>query len=252
MTQAISGIDHLVVAVPDLEAARAEFEGLGFQVTPRGRHEQFGTANYLIILNDSYIELLAVENSAAANRISLDIMEPCLAKGGGIPMIALATDDARESHKLLIAAHLQATEPQTWSRPAQTPDGNFTASFTTFFMQSPLLPGITAFFTQHHSIEHVRHRAWRVHANRAERLIGIIFSGLATPNALVPILAQAQVEGDPGAHHLQFGAHFIRYDPSADLPTATVSIAVDGAQKPQTAHLATVANITIEFCPSTA
>ncbi|PYM68099.1 MAG: VOC family protein, partial [Candidatus Rokuibacteriota bacterium] len=34
----LSGIDHLVIAVPDLEVARKNYEALGFTVVPGGRH----------------------------------------------------------------------------------------------------------------------------------------------------------------------------------------------------------------------
>ena len=34
----VQAIDHLVVAVGDLDAARDRYARLGFRVTPRGRH----------------------------------------------------------------------------------------------------------------------------------------------------------------------------------------------------------------------
>ena len=48
------------MATADLEAARRTFAGLGFTVTPRGRHVGWGTGNYCIMFPGNYIELLGI------------------------------------------------------------------------------------------------------------------------------------------------------------------------------------------------
>ena len=48
-------VDHLVVPVPDLDAAAAELERTGFVVTPRADHP-FGTSNRLVVFADTYLE----------------------------------------------------------------------------------------------------------------------------------------------------------------------------------------------------
>ena len=54
----ITGIDHLVIAVKDLEAATRAYGELGFTVVPGGRHP-VGTYNTLIAFADgSYLELI--------------------------------------------------------------------------------------------------------------------------------------------------------------------------------------------------
>jgi catechol 2,3-dioxygenase-like lactoylglutathione lyase family enzyme len=50
----ITGIDHTLVGVRDLEAARAAWSRLGFTVTPRGRHIGWGTGNYCVMLEEGY------------------------------------------------------------------------------------------------------------------------------------------------------------------------------------------------------
>ena len=40
------GIDHLVIAVRDLDAARATYQRLGFTLTPEARHP-FGNCDHL-------------------------------------------------------------------------------------------------------------------------------------------------------------------------------------------------------------
>lgn len=59
------GIDHLIIAVHDLEAATAAYRDLlGLQVSGGGSHPQFGTANRIIVLGDDYLELLAASPGA--------------------------------------------------------------------------------------------------------------------------------------------------------------------------------------------
>jgi hypothetical protein len=57
----ILGIDHLVIAVRDPDAAAADLEReLGLAFTGGGRHKTAGTWNRLAFLGDSYIELIGV------------------------------------------------------------------------------------------------------------------------------------------------------------------------------------------------
>jgi hypothetical protein len=60
-------IDHVVLAVAELEAAAAELEArTGLRATGGGRHEALGTANRLVWFGDSYAELLAIVDDAKA------------------------------------------------------------------------------------------------------------------------------------------------------------------------------------------
>jgi len=58
----IIGIDHVLIAVEDLEKAMDLYRRLGFQVLLGGEHPQVGTHNALVPLADgSYLELIAVK-----------------------------------------------------------------------------------------------------------------------------------------------------------------------------------------------
>lgn len=84
----ITGIDHLVVAVPDLDAATRAYAGQGFAVTPGGRHPA-STHNALVVFADgTYLELLAFLEPSPAHR-----WWGRLQAGGGIIDFCLATDD---------------------------------------------------------------------------------------------------------------------------------------------------------------
>ena len=54
-------IDHVIYAVDDLDAAAASlFDREGLASVPGGRHEGWGTANRIVPLGESYLELIAV------------------------------------------------------------------------------------------------------------------------------------------------------------------------------------------------
>lgn len=62
----LTGIDHIVIAVHDLDTASAAFASAGFTVTPGGAHPT-GTHNALIPFADgSYLELIAIQDAALA------------------------------------------------------------------------------------------------------------------------------------------------------------------------------------------
>jgi catechol 2,3-dioxygenase-like lactoylglutathione lyase family enzyme len=67
-------LDHIVLAVPDLDAAAAPFERLGLQVGPRAVRGDRATANRAFFVGDAerefYLELLAVHDPAAAEASS--------------------------------------------------------------------------------------------------------------------------------------------------------------------------------------
>jgi Glyoxalase-like domain len=60
-------IDHVLIAVPDLAAAQLEFETRhGLRVLGGGRHPGWGTANRIVPLGETYLELVSVVDEAEA------------------------------------------------------------------------------------------------------------------------------------------------------------------------------------------
>ena len=92
-------IDHLVLAVRDLDAARADFQRLGFTLTPVARHP-FGTANMLAQFGGSFLEILAVADPAAipsgdGTHFSFGAFNRDYLEGGeGLSMLVLKSGDA--------------------------------------------------------------------------------------------------------------------------------------------------------------
>ena len=110
------GIDHIVIAVRDLEAALRSYEQLGFTVVRGGRHP-VGTHNVLISFADgSYIEIIAFYRDNPDHRW----WKP-LQKGEGLVDFCMQTDDLAGDTAKLRGAGVQIDDPVPWSRAR--PDG---------------------------------------------------------------------------------------------------------------------------------
>ena len=86
----ITAIDHIIIGVRDLEAAAAQFgQKLGLLASGGGIHPIGGTANRIIVIGDTYLELIAVRAPSEAQQSMVER----LAKGEGYLNVALASDN---------------------------------------------------------------------------------------------------------------------------------------------------------------
>lgn len=112
---AIQGIDHVVVLGNDLVEMVAQYEALGFTVTPGGRHTSGETHNALVCFQDgSYIELIAFIQPESAEGRRADL----LAKGGGLVEFMLTSDNIEIDLHLARRAGLPYGRPVPGSRIA--------------------------------------------------------------------------------------------------------------------------------------
>ena len=102
-------IDHLIIAVPELVVATAEYSKLlGRAPSWRGAHPDYGTANTLFKLDNTYIELIAPQGEGMAADIVNGILNargPCL---GGLVFGAESADDFISHAR---SAGLEASDP---------------------------------------------------------------------------------------------------------------------------------------------
>ena len=171
------GIDHLVLCVHDLEAARRIYETLGFTTTPRAVHP-FGTGNFLVQLQGNFLELVSVLDSAKIppmepERFSFAAFnEAFLEKRQGMSSLVLQSEDARRDLAEFAAKGLRTYEPVDFSRQATLPDGSqVTVSFSLAFFSDEAIPEAGFFACQHH---HPPENFWKpqyqTHANGARRV----------------------------------------------------------------------------------
>ena len=112
------GIDHLVIAVRDLDVATASLhEALGLQVGGGGRHPAFGTQNRLIWLGDSYLELVGIADpEVAAGSWFGSLMLAELERGEGLATWAVASDALEADVAALLSFGSSLGEPAVGER----------------------------------------------------------------------------------------------------------------------------------------
>lgn len=116
-------LDHVLVAVPDLaESARRFEERYGLRALEGGRHPGIGTANMIVPLGSSYLELIAVVDPEEASRTpTRGRITRALSEGRTFATWAVRTDnlDALRAH--LKEAGVKLSEPTPGAR--KRPDG---------------------------------------------------------------------------------------------------------------------------------
>jgi hypothetical protein len=222
----ISGIDHTLVGVRDLEAARAAWQRLGFTLTPRGRHIGWGTANYCIMLDRGYVELLGIVDPAQFT----NNLDKFLAEREGLLGLAFRSRDAQATRRSLAAIGLHPDGPKDLKRALELPGGDALPAFSLVFLPPEETPGLRAFFCQHLTPEIIRHPAWVVHPNRAVSLEAVI-AVVDAPAPLAPAYARLfgaaavtlagdtlRVATDKGELLFVTPPELARLYPSLDLP----------------------------------
>jgi hypothetical protein len=170
MSRALTGLDHPLVGVADLEAARAGWARLGFTPTPRGRHVGWGTANYCIMFPDSYLELLGVVDPG---QFTAGLPERLAAGGEGMLRFALGSPDAAAAAARLRDGGVGAGAPQSLKRLLELPEGAVEPAFTLVHLSDDALPGLPLFVCQHLTPQLLRRPEWLRHPNGATGIASI-------------------------------------------------------------------------------
>jgi glyoxalase-like protein len=187
MNNGLSGVDHALIGVRDLERARAGFERLGFTATRRGRHAGWGTANHCLMFPDDYVELIGVVDPAAFT----GGLDGFLAESGeGLLGLALRTDDPEATRAAWRAAGLAPSEVKDLGRLIDSGEGGeVELRFRNVMLEPEATAGLRVFACAHLTPEPMRRPEWLAHPNGALG-IGSITVVAAEPEALAPTLAK--------------------------------------------------------------
>jgi len=209
--QAVKGIDHAVVVVADIEAARTTYARLGFQVQPRGFHTRLGTANHLMIFADTYFELIGI---VEANPLNAERRAWLERFGGGLANVALRTDSADIAHAAWTAAGLQPDPVLEFARGVDIAGKQEQAAFRTVRLATNRAKLLGFFVCEHRTPQFVYRPEWAVHANGVTGLAGatVITSDPATDEAYVrKVFGDAAVRKDGDDLVVDGGGTPIRY-----------------------------------------
>jgi len=172
-------LDHLVLAVHDLEAAGAFYQRLGFLVGARNRHP-WGTENRIVQFPGAFLELITVGEGAAIDPHQSDtfsfgaFVRDYLGKREGFAMLVLASEDARADKATFDKAGIGGFKPFDFARTAKKPDGSeVEVSFSLAFARDPLAPQCGFFVCQQHRPENFWNPVMQVHPNGATALAGV-------------------------------------------------------------------------------
>ena len=168
---AIAGIDHVMIAVRDLEGARTGWSRLGFTLTPRGRHSDQGTANYCMMFENDFLELIGIVDPGD----NVERLAAFLARREGARAVAFApTGTAEDARSALLERGLHPSELHALGRQMELPEGPSIPRFSLIGLtaeESPGLPG--SFICAHLTPELMRRPEWLAHPNGANGLRGI-------------------------------------------------------------------------------
>lgn len=164
------GIDHIMLAVADLDAARLALVKRGFQATPIGRHPMFGSANHLFMFPDDYGELLAIETITPEGA---GLQRACREKAG-LYGIALATEESEADFTRLSALGVPARPPSRYSRPVMHNGRLQNAVFKSTAVADDYVATVYPFFCQHETPELVYRPADMNHPNGATGILALV------------------------------------------------------------------------------
>ena len=144
----IENVDHLIVAVKDLEAAEKNYKKIfGINSVWKGVHNELGTSNVIFNFENTYLELLAATGSG----IGAELINKTIKKNGeGLSGLVLGTKNINAFNK-------KATESGYLLSEVASGEGisekNKKRKWLYQFLPSEMTRGIFSFVIEHKSME---------------------------------------------------------------------------------------------------
>ncbi len=174
------GIDHIVHAVRDLDAAAEAYVRAGFMVGSRNRHP-WGTHNRIVQFPGVFIELLSVDEpgliaAAAPGTFSFgSFTRDFLAHQQGLSMLVLEGRDSVADAAAFRAAGIGNFDVFDFEREGKRPDGSTVkVAFSLAFAADPNTPDSGYFTCQQHYPENFWNPAFQEHANGVSGIAEVI------------------------------------------------------------------------------
>jgi hypothetical protein len=222
----LRAVDHLVMPVASLSAARSRFERLGFTLAPDARHP-FGTANACVYFRDgTYLEPLAVAHRETAEKAALagnafvarDAAWRFRRGPEGFSAIAFASNDAAADHRRFVRAGISGGRMLRFSRPFDAGRGRGgEAKFAVAFAADLRAPDVFFLATQRIAMPKTDRSALQRHLNGAQGLREV-FGVEANPTDFQYLIQELTGNRDVNAH--SFGM---------EIAAANANVAVYGA-----------------------
>ncbi|HVV60281.1 MAG TPA: VOC family protein [Pseudolabrys sp.] len=173
------GIDHIVHAVRDLDAAAELYRRMGFTVGARNRHS-WGTHNYIVQMPGTFIELLTLAEPEKLGDDGFSNLFGAytgdfLKRHEGLSLLILESRDARDDEQAFGRAGVAASEVMRFEREGKRPDGSIVkVAFSLAFAQDKAAPDIHFATCQQHYPENFWNPKFQVHANGVRSVSGVV------------------------------------------------------------------------------
>jgi catechol 2,3-dioxygenase-like lactoylglutathione lyase family enzyme len=204
------GLDHIVHAVRDLDAAAELYRRLGFMVGARNRHP-WGTHNHIVQFPGFFIEILTVAEPEKLgddgfSRMFGDFNRRFLENHEGFSLLILESKDAAADERAFAASKIAASPVMRFERQGKQPDGTpVTVAFSLAFARDLLAPDIGFAVCEQHFPESFWNESFQQHANGTARVAGAVM-----------------VADNPSDHHIFLSA----FTGERDLQSTSAGITV--------------------------
>ncbi len=168
--QGITGIDHPVVCVHDLESARIAYERLGFTIPGRGIHSDWGTGNLCMMFKNDYLELRGALDPGKATPQVREVLD----RPEGLMGLALVTLDAEVTRMSLAASGVRSLPVRELTRHFELPGETRDPRFALCFLEDEEAPGLMSVVCcQHLTPDLIREPEWLEHPNGVRSVTGV-------------------------------------------------------------------------------
>jgi hypothetical protein len=173
------GLDHIVHAVRNLDAAADLYRRLGFTVGARNRHP-WGTHNHIVQFPGFFIELLTL---AEPDKLGSDRFSTLFGaynrdftqRSEGLSVLILESKDAHADESEFRAAGILTAPTMRFEREGKRPDGaTVKVGFSLTFASDKASSDIRFVTCQQHYPENFWNPAFQRHANGATGIIGVV------------------------------------------------------------------------------
>ena len=152
----ISTLDHLIIAVKDLDQAEKNYKKiLGTNPVWRGRHKSLGTANSIFNFKNTYLELLTSDGEGLGAELVKNLIQE---SGEGLAGIVFGVDDMLQTVQQLKKEGYQISDPAEGE--GSDDETNKVRKWENLFLPPELTRGLFSFIIQHRDGELPSHKQY--------------------------------------------------------------------------------------------
>ena len=141
----INTLDHLIIAVKDLNEAEQNYKKLfGLNPVWRGEHKELGTANVIFNFKNTYLELLSANGEGLGAMLVNSAIEE---SGDGLIGVVFGVENIKEASKALIEKGFAITDISDGE--GRNDSSNELRKWKNFFLPQELSRGIFSFIIEH-------------------------------------------------------------------------------------------------------